>query len=165
MPKQKDTFSTTYEERTEGETLLFTVTVMASMQGFQFAHSLEERGVIPSIESRLKQSTREAVVAYLESAEDLIAGIGAGQKKAANGTKAKAKDAPVLGSNGPTNGLMNGAMSRVTNGAMKVGESGAGNGAESGHLGAVVSSVEANGLASEMSGDLPGDLENVLALQ
>lgn len=161
MPRTKEPFSVHTEERTEGETRIITATVMGAIQDFQLTDLLRQRGAIPGIEGMLKQAMREAVVAYLESAEDLIAGIAAGQKKAVNGTKAKVKDAPVSGSNG----AVNGAVNRVTNGAVKGGESEAGKGAGNGHLGAMVSSVVAGDLANGLVNGWADEGNDVLALQ
>jgi hypothetical protein len=75
------------EETTSDENRNITVTISAGAQEFLLADLLRQRGAIAGLEAPLKAAVRETVQGYLESAEELIAGIAEVKKKGGNGAK------------------------------------------------------------------------------
>jgi hypothetical protein len=77
-------------EATAGDQRTFTVTISAAAKDFMLADLLSERGKIKGLEVLLKEAARETAEGYLTTAENLIAGIGAGQKEQASTQKSEA---------------------------------------------------------------------------
>ncbi len=82
MPRVKDGLRVEVNESTASELRTIVVTVTAPAQDFVLADLLRQRGAVGGVDAALKQAARDAVQSYLDGAEDLIAGVAAGQKKA-----------------------------------------------------------------------------------
>jgi hypothetical protein len=107
MPKAKDSLKIEVNETTTRELRSITVTIQAPAQEFLLADLLKQRGAVGSVDIPLKHAVKDAVQSYLETTEDLIAGLAAGQKKGGNGAKPKGKT--VLEENGADTLNRNGA--------------------------------------------------------
>lgn len=94
MPRAKDTLRVEINEATADETRTITITITTPAQDFLLADLLRQRGALGALDAPLKQTVKEAIQGYLERAEDLIAGVAAGQKKGGANFKTKTQNAP-----------------------------------------------------------------------
>lgn len=93
MPRPKDGLKVEVSEATADETRTITITIQTVAQDFLLADLLRQRGAVGGVEALLKPAAKEAIQKYLDSVEDLIAGV---KKAGANG-KAKPKPTSAEG--------------------------------------------------------------------
>lgn len=109
MPRAKDTLRVEINETTADETRTISITITAPAQDFLLADLLRQRGALGALDAPLKQTVKETIQGYLDSAEELIAGVAAGQRKGGANFKTKSQTPPE-GSNGRGNERLNAAL-------------------------------------------------------
>ena len=85
MPRAKESLKIEVEQATADDVRTVTVTITAPAKDFLLPDLLSQRGAVRPFEAILKESVRGTTEAYLSNAEDLIAGIAAGQKQEQKG--------------------------------------------------------------------------------
>lgn len=72
MPAKPERIKVEVTDSTEGETRTFEIVVTAPHSDFQLADLLRQRGVIPPINTELKQAVKAAIQSYLAGVEERI---------------------------------------------------------------------------------------------
>jgi hypothetical protein len=81
MAKAKENLKIEVTQSTADDLRIITVTIAGPDKEFLLPDLLSQRGAIQAYDETLRQAVREATEGYLRGAEELIAGIAAGQKE------------------------------------------------------------------------------------
>jgi hypothetical protein len=91
MPTKTERSKVQVKESSTPDLRTFEITLTVPVSDFQLTDLLKQRGVIDGVEVQLKQSVKQALEEYLNSAETLIAGLStnspSSRKGRANGTR------------------------------------------------------------------------------
>jgi hypothetical protein len=105
-------------EATADQTRMINIVITGTAEDFLLADLLTKRKAIHPITIALKQAAQEAVKAYLESAEEVVSGVKAEQKKETPAANDRTKKRVRKGSDElPEDGILQaGARAKTVNG-------------------------------------------------
>jgi hypothetical protein len=100
MPTKTERAKVQIRESSTADQRTFEITLTAPVGDFQLTDLLKQRGVIDGVDVQLKQAIKQALDAYLNSAETLIAGLSTNspspRKARASNTRNGASSQPNL---------------------------------------------------------------------
>ena len=98
MPTKTERAKVQIRESSTPDLRTFDIKLTAPTSDFQLTDLLKQRGVIEGIDMRLKQAVKQALEAYLNSAETLIAGLSTNSTST---QRARPSDGKNIGSSQP----------------------------------------------------------------